>query len=192
MVWPSMIGLGNQTTMSGHGMRRAAFNAAFGIGENGESSRHENVIWDTNGAVRKLLAYWIDGIVSVFKHIGLLRQQIEIKDKGSKDAAKESKELKAALEVSQAKRKQVEEMLEEERRGIRAERQDPRAGGEDACCNRGCSQEQHYHGEAGHAKIPGQQDRPDAALEHYPGARTLSKTCTGADLQDLHGCWPGC
>lgn len=48
MIRPSMIGLGNLKTMYGRGTNKAVFNTAFGTSDNGESSRHENILSGTN------------------------------------------------------------------------------------------------------------------------------------------------
>ena len=97
MARPSMIGLSNLATMFGFGTNKAAFDAAFVTGNDGDGTRHENVLWGTNGVVRRTLAYWRDGIVSMFDHIGRLRKQITVKDQESKAVAEENKVLRAAL-----------------------------------------------------------------------------------------------
>ena len=50
-----MIGLTDLGRMFGFSTNRAAFNASFGTGENGEGSKHENVLWGTNGMVSRTL-----------------------------------------------------------------------------------------------------------------------------------------
>ena len=52
MARPSMIGLSNLATIFGFGTNKAAFNAAFGTGNDSDGNRHENVLWGTNGVVR--------------------------------------------------------------------------------------------------------------------------------------------
>ena len=113
---PSMMGLGNLATMFGFGTNKAAFNAAFGTGNDSDGNRHENVLWGTNGVVRRTLAYWRDGIVSMFNHIGRLRKQIMVKDQESKAVAEENKVLRAALDASETKRKAAEAAMEKKER----------------------------------------------------------------------------
>ena len=69
----------------------------------------------TIGVVWRTLAYWRDGIVSIFDHIGRLRKQITVnlvKDQESKAVAEENKALQAALEASETKQKAVEVAME--------------------------------------------------------------------------------
>ena len=66
----TIFGLDNLRSMFGLSTNKAALNASFGTGENGEGNKHENVLWGTNGMVSRTLAYWKDGIVSMFDYIG--------------------------------------------------------------------------------------------------------------------------
>ena len=66
----------------------------------------------TIGVVWRTLAYWRDGIVSIFDHIGRLRKQITVKDQESKAVAEENKALQVALEASETKQKAVEVAME--------------------------------------------------------------------------------
>ena len=50
---PSMIGLSNLATIIGFRTNKAAFNAVFGTGNYNDGNRHENVLWGTNGVVRR-------------------------------------------------------------------------------------------------------------------------------------------
>ena len=102
--------------MFGFGTNKAAFNAAFGTGNDGDGNRHENVLWGTNGVVLRTLAYWRVGLVSIFDHIGRLCKQITVKDQESKAVAEENKVLQAALDASETKRKAVEAATEKKER----------------------------------------------------------------------------
>ena len=88
---------------------KAALNASFGTSENGEGNRQENNLWGTNGMVSRTLAYWKDGIVSMFDYIGRLRSVIKKKDE-------DIQKLQTALSASETKRKAVEAAMEKKER----------------------------------------------------------------------------
>ena len=87
--------------MFGLKTNKAAFNASFGTGDNSEGNRHENRLWGKNGMVSRMLAYWKDGIVSMFYYIGRLRSVIKKKDEDIQN-------LQTALSASETNRKAVE------------------------------------------------------------------------------------
>ena len=109
MPRPSMFGLNNLARMFGLTTNKAAFSASFGTGDDGEGSRHANVLWGTNGLVSRTLGYWKDGIVSMFDYIGKLRSDLK-KEKEKYNI------LQDALNASETKRKAVEAAMEKKER----------------------------------------------------------------------------
>ena len=154
MPRPSMFGLNKLARMFCLTTNKAAFSASFGTGDDGEGSRHSNVLWGTNGLVSRTLGYWKDGIVSMFDYIRQLRSDL-------KKGKEKNKVLQDALNASEMKRKAVEAAMEKKEREFN-ERASIRACGEDAFGSGRRSTRRHPHREAGQAESPAQPSRPDA------------------------------
>lgn len=96
----TVFGIINLARMFGLSSNKAALNASFGTGEDGEGSRHSNVLWGTNGLISRTLAYWRGGIMSMYRELCRLRA--------------ENCRLRAEAREEKLKRKAEEERLKEE------------------------------------------------------------------------------
>ena len=112
-VHPStMLGVMSIARMFGFRNNKAALNASFGTAEDGECSRHINVLWGTNGVIPRTLRYWRGGIVSMFCEIGRLRVDVGTWQQNTSEANRWAREEKLKRKAAEKRIKEVEEAAE--------------------------------------------------------------------------------